>query len=123
MGEFRIDSHPVFGMAPEKRVAFYFNGQRLEGIDGEPLGVSLMAHGIRIMRYDRITGEPRGIFCGIGHCYECRVTVGTTRDVRSCLTPTREGIRVFTQDGWGQRINDSSSHPGQDSEPDEPGIP
>ena len=111
MESFRITSHPVTKIAPSPRVVFYFNGQRMEGREGEPIAASLMAHGIRILRYDRTTQEPRGVFCGIGHCYECRVTVDTTRDVRSCLAPVRDGMQIYTQDGWGQRFKDESAPP------------
>jgi sarcosine oxidase subunit alpha len=48
------------------------------------------------------------MYCGIGHCFECRVTVDGIPDVRSCLVEVREGMRVAlqvaatTDDGDGQ---------------------
>ncbi len=109
MEPFRIISHPVTPIALSRRVVFYFNGQRMEGRAGEPIAAALMAHGIRILRYDRTTEEPRGIYCGIGHCYECRMTVNGTRDVRSCLVPVRDGMQIYSQDGWGRRVLDEST--------------
>lgn len=38
----------------------------------------------------------RGIFCGMGSCLDCRVTVdGAT--VLACLTPVTPGMRVVTR--------------------------
>src|SRR5205807_2635334 len=50
-------------------------------------------------RRTRITGEPRGIFCGIGACYDCLVTIDGVPDQRACLIPARPGSVVSTQDG------------------------
>jgi aerobic-type carbon monoxide dehydrogenase small subunit (CoxS/CutS family) len=40
-------------------------------------------------------GNPRGLYCGIGVCQECRVVVDGTV-VRSCITPVTAGMRVTT---------------------------
>lgn len=45
-----------------------------------------------------VRGEPRGPVCGMGTCFECRVTVDGVPAVRACLTPVHEGMRV-TLDG------------------------
>jgi D-hydroxyproline dehydrogenase subunit gamma len=42
------------------------------------------------------TGEPRAPLCGMGICFECRVTVDGRPHVRSCQTPCREGMEVRT---------------------------
>lgn len=106
----RIVNHPIFGNQVQKHVTFFFNGRPIEGVEGEPVAAALMAQGIRGLRYDRITKEPRGVYCGIGHCYECRVTVDEVRDVRSCLVSVQEGLTVVSQDGWGRTVlmNESS---------------
>lgn len=94
-GSYRVVHHPVLGaLGPRDRVSFTFNGNVMEGFEGEPIAAALMAQGIwNLRRSDRL-GEPRGIFCGIGHCYECRVTVNGQAGVRACLTPIRAGIKV-----------------------------
>lgn len=43
-----------------------------------------------------VGGEPRAPLCGMGSCYECRVTVDGVAQQRSCLLPVREGMRVVT---------------------------
>ena len=78
-------------------IEFYFNDKKLNGYKGEPIAASLLANGIKTIRTCEITGENRGIFCGIGHCYECRAEVDGIPNVRTCLTPVRQGAEVFSQ--------------------------
>lgn len=40
-----------------------------------------------------VNGEVRGPLCGMGQCFECRVTVDG-REVLACLTVAREGMEV-----------------------------
>lgn len=88
----RITDHPVLGPLPEAtEVRFTFRGQPMTARAGEPIGAALMAAGILALRNHEVTGEPRGIFCAIGQCMECRVTVSGQPGVRACLTPVRGG--------------------------------
>lgn len=81
--------------APEReRVAFTFAGRRFEGLAGEPIAIALWAAGVRRLRQAPATGAARGLYCGVGHCYECRVTVNGVAGVRACLTPLRAGMQV-----------------------------
>ncbi len=49
------------------------------------------------------TGEPRGLFCGMGVCYECVVVVDGVPQTRACMTWVRDGMVVQTQVGSGPR--------------------
>jgi len=42
------------------------------------------------------TGEPRGPLCGMGICFECRVTIDGEPHCRSCQTVCKEGMEVRT---------------------------
>jgi sarcosine oxidase subunit alpha len=77
-------------------IDFYFDRKKLSGYDGEPIAASLLANGIKTIRACEVTGENRGLFCGIGHCYECRAEVNGVPNVRTCLTPNRQGTRVIS---------------------------
>lgn len=79
------------------RVTFWWNGQEVQGQTGEPLAMALWALGIRTLGRNERTGEPRGLYCAIGQCYECRVIVDGRRDRRSCLEPVRIGMRAERQ--------------------------
>ena len=62
---------------------------------GATLAAALLQVGVTAFRRD-LHGEPRAPVCGMGSCFECRVTVDNMVDVRSCLVPVREGMRVET---------------------------
>ena len=40
-----------------------------------------------------LAGAPRGPLCGMGQCFECRVSVDG-RERLACLTPARDGQEV-----------------------------
>jgi D-hydroxyproline dehydrogenase subunit gamma len=42
------------------------------------------------------TGEPRAPLCGMGTCYECRVTIDGVPHRRACLVPVADGMRITT---------------------------
>lgn len=91
----RIENHPVLGKLEErKKVHFQFDGKTYDGYEGDTIASALMAHGIRTLRFHEESGNPRGIYCNIGHCYECRVTVNKEENVRACLTPITENMVV-----------------------------
>lgn len=50
-------------------------------------------------RTTRGGGSPRGLFCGIGSCFDCLVTVNESPNQRACLVPVTEGMSVTTQNG------------------------
>lgn len=43
-----------------------------------------------------VSGEPRGPLCGMGICFECRVTVNGQEHVKSCQAPCEAGMEVHT---------------------------
>lgn len=95
----RIENHPVFGPDGAESVDIIVDGSPVSARDGDTVAVALWADDMKALRTSR-TGQPRGMYCGIGHCFECRLTVetdgGVHADVRSCLTPVRPGMRVTT---------------------------
>ncbi|WDL97654.1 (2Fe-2S)-binding protein [Alicyclobacillus sp. ALC3] len=77
-------------------VTFTFDNQLLKGLKGEPIAAALLANHIRTLRRHEETGAPRGLYCAIGHCMECRVSVDGTGTVRSCLTPLEENMVIHS---------------------------
>jgi aerobic-type carbon monoxide dehydrogenase small subunit (CoxS/CutS family) len=61
--------------------------------DGQTVAAALLASGRRVLRRTA-TGAPRGVFCGMGVCFDCLVTVDGQADRRACITPARPGMRV-----------------------------
>jgi len=96
---------------PDKKprvIEFYFNNEKLSGYEGEPIAASLLANGINTIRTCDITGENRGIFFGIGHCYECRAEVDGIPNIRTCLTPNRQGTNVSSLSSFREKSDDES---------------
>ena len=96
----RITEHPILG-APQKGrlVSFLYDGEKLQGYEGEPIAMALKAAGVAVHRYTAKRHEPRGIFCAIGRCTDCVMVVDGVPNVRTCMTPLREGMSVQTQYG------------------------
>ena len=95
MSRNRITHHPILGPAPAREeVSFFWRGEELQALKGEPIAAALLAAGIVTLRRSAVSGAPRGLYCGIGHCMECRVTVDGVTGARACLTPIRGGEEV-----------------------------
>lgn len=78
---------------------FDFDGTPVPFATGQTVGAALLAAGVRSWRTTRWDGRPRGIFCGIGVCFDCLVTVDGTPNVRACLVRAEPGLDVRTQKG------------------------
>ena len=81
--------------------SFRFDDRRVPFTEGMTVGAALLAAGIRSWRTTRRGGTPRGIFCGIGVCFDCLVTVDGEPNQRACVTPARSGQHVTSQEGTG----------------------
>jgi len=92
----RIESHPILGdLGAQKAVHIRFNGTKYRAFEGDTIASALMANGIRSLRRHELSGSSRGIYCNIGHCFECRVQV-EGQVVRACLTTVADGMMIET---------------------------
>ena len=102
----RVIDHPILGPPPERSsVTFTFNGTEFPAYEGEMLAAALLAHGIRSLRPSGPDGVPRGLYCAIGHCFECQVVVDGRAGVRACLTPVRAGMDVSSMPAFADPRN------------------
>jgi hypothetical protein len=83
--------------------SFTFDTEPIECRDGWTVAAALTAAGIRSWRTTRHQGKPRGLFCGIGVCFDCLVTINGQPSLRACLVPASPGDVVTTQTGNGAR--------------------
>ena len=98
--ETRIEVHPILGKQEKGRVVkFLYDGNELTGYEGEPIAAALKAAGVMTHRYTKKDHKPRGIFCAIGRCTDCVMIVNGKPNVRTCVTPLEEGMKVQTQYG------------------------
>ena len=82
------------------RVELLLDGRRVEAFEGETIAAVLLAEGELVTRRT-VKGEPRGVFCGMGVCFDCLVVVDGVPNTRACMTCVRNGMQVSRQDGWG----------------------
>ena len=84
------------------RVEIVLDGRRVAAYEGETVAAVLLAGG-EIATRTTVKGEPRGIFCGMGVCFDCLVVVDGVPNTRASMTWGREGLDVRRQDGLGPR--------------------
>jgi sarcosine oxidase subunit alpha len=109
--DLRLENHPLYpeGLRGRSRVNIIVDGRPMAALEGESLAAALWAGGHIALSHDHGSGTFRGMYCGIGHCFECRVTVDGIPDVRSCLVPVRSGMRVSLQPA--PQADDEDEHP------------
>jgi len=64
---------------------------------GSTVAAAVLRAGVNSFRRS-VTGEARGPLCGMGICFECRVTVNGVAHVRSCQTLCENGMDVRTDE-------------------------
>lgn len=73
-------------------VTFDYEGQAVDAAQGETVAAALLNAGRGVFREDN-KGHRRGLFCGMGVCWDCGVLVdGVPR--RACMEPVRAGAHV-----------------------------
>lgn len=98
----RISEHPIMGNAKQPDVTIIFDGKPIPAVKGEPVAAALMAAGVMTLRYTEKKHLPRGVFCGIGRCNDCKMIVNGVPNTRTCVTPAEDGMIVNTQHGLGK---------------------
>lgn len=85
------------GPGPEDALRIDLDGTPVDGIHGQTIAGVLLGSGVLAWRRTSGSGKPRGVFCGIGVCFDCIVTVNGQRDVRACQRRARDGDSIETQ--------------------------
>lgn len=76
-------------------VELFVDGQPVKAYKGETIAVALMNAGYFVSRI--IDDQPMGVYCNIGVCHSCVMTVNGISSVRICKTLVSEGSRVESQ--------------------------
>ena len=77
-------------------ISFTLDGERIDALEGQTIAGAILATGRTSWR-STTAGEPRGVFCGIGVCFDCLVTVDGVPDVRACQRRACDGDEVSSQ--------------------------
>ncbi|MEU6557557.1 (2Fe-2S)-binding protein [Streptomyces sp. NPDC046915] len=94
------------GARPGPAFTVTFDGRPVEALPGQTVAAALWAAGVTAWRTTRREGRPRGVFCGIGVCFDCLVTVNGSPNQRACLVPVQPGDVIRTQEGTGHDGHD-----------------
>jgi predicted molibdopterin-dependent oxidoreductase YjgC len=81
--------------SPSSEFEIEVDGRMLSVRPGDTVAAVLLRSGISAFRRSA-AGQPRGVFCGMGICFDCLVTVDGLREQRACITLARPGMRVTT---------------------------
>ena len=76
-------------------ITIEIDGRRIQVAPGISVAAAMLNAGVGVFRRS-VGGEARAPLCGMGSCYECRVTIDGVPQRRSCLEPVRAGMRVRT---------------------------
>ena len=71
------------------------NGVSVMMPEGSMVSAAILKTGVTSFRRS-VTGQARGPLCGMGICFECRVTIDGEAHVRSCQTICQNGMDVRT---------------------------
>lgn len=68
------------------------DGRPVPAFAGESVGTALLAAGI--ISCQSHDGRPLGVFCNIGQCCSCLMTIDGISGMRACQTTVRPGMKV-----------------------------
>ena len=93
----RLDSDPSVAslLQDDSRVVIFINGARVDVSSGITVAAALLNVGQSAFR-SSIGNEVRGPVCGMGICYECRVTIDGVAHQRACLRLVADEMRIET---------------------------
>jgi predicted molibdopterin-dependent oxidoreductase YjgC len=86
------------GLERGPQVTFHVDGRPAQAYAGETVAAALMAEDVAELR-TTAGGAPRGVFCGMGVCFDCLVVVDGVPNTRACMTWVAEGLDVRRQAG------------------------
>ncbi len=98
MSDRRLPLGPALARGADVTVTI--DGRPVTAHLGETVATVLIAEGSAMTR-TTVGGAPRGVFCGIGVCFDCLAVVDDVPNTRTCMTWVRDGMRIARQAGLG----------------------
>jgi predicted molibdopterin-dependent oxidoreductase YjgC len=97
----RLPLGPGLARGPEVTVSL--DGRAVVAHEGETVATVLLAEGVAATR-TTTGGAPRGVFCGMGVCFDCLAVIDGVPNTRTCMTWVRDGMDIRRQDGLGAAV-------------------
>ncbi len=91
-----------------RQIRLKVDGKSVTAFEGETVHAALTAAGIRQLNHSKSnslesnqseSNRARGVFCGMGICYECLVTINQLPDQRACITLVQDQMEIHTHEG------------------------
>ena len=79
-----------------KALRVVVDGVAIQVAEGTTVAAAAALSGRSALRFS-LRGEPRGPLCGMGICFECRVTVNNMPHQRGCQVLCSEGMEIRTR--------------------------
>jgi len=89
MQDLRIDT-----VKRGRKATIFVNGQKTIAYEGETVHAALLAAGFSILRKSKTGDGERGMFCGIGVCYDCLVMINGKPNCRACMSDVEDGMKI-----------------------------
>ena len=87
-------------LAGGEELKFYFQDRSVESRDGDTIGAALYRNGQRIFSRSFKYHRPRGLLCVSGKCPNCLMNVDGIPNVRTCITPVHDDMKVRAQNAY-----------------------
>jgi len=98
----RLKKHPILDITEKRKIDFYFDGRPMSGREGDTIAAALYAAGIKVLSQSIKEKRNRGLYCAIGNCGSCLMTVNGVPNVKTCITELKDGMVVESQKGLGK---------------------
>lgn len=93
---FRIPSNQ--NLSRGREIEVILNGNKIKAFEGETVATMMMAENLVAMRTTTEL-QLRGVYCGMGVCFDCLVVVDGIANTRACMTWLKPGMNIATQAG------------------------
>ncbi len=91
-----MDNLRLSNITREASFEIEIDGQKVQAHPGENLATVLMAVGLRSFASHPKPFPPSRLFCGMGTCRQCLVTIDDLPNCRACKTQVRPNMKVQT---------------------------
>jgi D-hydroxyproline dehydrogenase subunit gamma len=79
-----------------EQITLSVNGRSVDVPAGATVAVAIAMAGAYCRK--SVTGEPRGVLCAMGICFECRAQIDGVPHQRTCQTRCSAGMQVNTDE-------------------------
>lgn len=97
----RVKNHPILEFSEQEVINFEFEDQSMTGVTGDSIASALVDNGIKTFGYSIKKKRNRGFYCAVGNCGSCNMEVDGQVNVRTCITPLKEGMKIKRQHDLG----------------------